>query len=588
MDTSKSKRRNRQSVRFSAKFSNQRFVDSFLPSIHSGCEVLGYEVNKDNLNVDEFAFALLAEELFSKFDDGKRDESRERTTWSKFLDAELHCLLTNERLRNDTRILSDRVLGRMRHWIERTLGEYSEEQVLQQSAFGPGATFLLRRPERALSYKYSGRPESTWGNARLAEAAIGLSPLWKRESGLSGDPCDGVHTVAGNRVVTVPKNRKTHRTIAIEPRMNIYIQKGIGALIRARLRRKGINLSDQTVNQKWAHYGSVNGTYATVDLSMASDTIARVIPHILLPEPWVMALEQCRSPFGLLPSGKWLKYQKFSSMGNGATFELETLIFSALCEAIIYVYGEKGDRFSVYGDDIIFPTQLIGYLFEYLEWLGFKPNPKKTHFEGDYRESCGKHYYRGCDVTPFYIRRPVKDLADLFLLHNNGWRWGQRTGIDVSFALSELKALAPAAWRKPRLPDGFGDGAFIGNVDELQLDSHPYGWESWTARVLTTVAKRELEDPSGSIIASLALMEQQESRLREVQVSSNRERRVVGKMTIPRSPTSKLSDAFAEAFLSGEGKDGYWLSAGLRMGYLTLSDFSSSEQALSPREAFWL
>lgn len=535
MDNSKS-RRKRRSVRNSVSFNNKRFVESFLPSIHSGCEVLGYEANKENLDVSDFADALLAEEIFSKYDDGKRDETREQATWSKFLDAELQCRLTNGRLRNDTRILSDRVICRMQHWIERCLGEYSEEQVLQHAAFGPGATFLLRRSERALSYKYSGKPESTLGNARLAQSAIGESPLWKRESGMSGDPCSGVHTVAGNRVVTVPKNRKTHRTIAIEPRMNIYIQKGIGQMIRQRLRRKGIDLSDQTVNQKWAHYGSVNGTYATVDLSMASDTVARVLPHLLLPEPWVVALEQSRSPFGLLPSGNWIKYQKFSSMGNGYTFELETLIFSALCEAIIYVHGEKEHRFSVYGDDIIFPTQLVGHLLEYLSYLGFNPNAKKTHYEGDYRESCGKHYYRGCDVTPFYIRRPVTDLSQLFLLHNNVWRWADRMGRDVSSTLSGLKALAPAKWRKPRLPDGFGDGAFIGAVDELRLDSHPYGWESWQAEVLTTVAKRELEEPSGSLIASLALMEQQDSAFREVQVSSNRERRVTSKMAIPRFP----------------------------------------------------
>jgi hypothetical protein len=426
----------------------------------------------------------------------------------------------------------------MRSWIERTLGEFSEEQVLQHAAFGPGASFLLRRPERALSYKYSGRPESTLGNARLAAAAIGSSPLWTREAGISGDPCDGLHIVAGNRVVTVPKNRKTDRTIAIEPRMNIYIQKGIGHMMRVRLRRKGINLNDQRINQEYARVGSITGEYATVDLSMASDTVARVVPHLLLPEAWVLALEQCRSPFGLLPSGKYIKYQKFSSMGNGYTFELESLIFSALCEAIIYIHGEEGDRFSVYGDDIIFPSRLVDQLMSYLDWLGFMPNQKKTHVAGPYRESCGKHYFSGSDVTPFYIRRPVQGLHDLFLVHNNLWRWGDRTGVDVSVTLDRLKKLAPAKWRKPRLPDGFGDGAFIGHVDELRLDKHPYGWESWTAWTLSNVAKRDLEgdDPSGSLVASLALMEKQDGYFRETSVSSNRERRKLTKVNIPRFP----------------------------------------------------
>lgn len=547
-------RRTRRAVQFSASFDDQRFIDSFLPATHSGCRVLGYEVNRDNIvDVDEFAWALLAEELYSKYDDGSASAEKSRTTWDKFFDAELHCLTTNNRLSSDGRVVSDPVFVEMRSWIERCLGDISEEQVCNHAAFGPGATFLLRRKHRAMAYKYSGTPESTLGNARLARAAIGESPLWTREAGFTGNPSDGLHIVAGNRVVTVPKNRKTDRTIAIEPRMNIYIQKGIGSMMRSRLRRKGVNLNDQTVNQVLAREGSVTGRLATVDLSMASDTVARVLPHILLPETWVALLEQSRSPFGLLPSGQYIKYQKFSSMGNGYTFELESLIFSALCASLIKVHGGKGDRFSVYGDDIIISSNLVPHLLSYLDWLGFTPNQKKSHWVGGYRESCGKHYFHGSDVTPFYIRRPVKDLSDLFLVHNNVWRWGERTLIDVSETVRGLRRLAPSKWRKPRLPDGFGDGAFIGHVDELQLNSHPYGWDCWQAEVLGTVAKRDLEDPSGSSVASLALMERRcrenqhgtfnryfpvtdEELFQELSVSSNRERRAVIKTTVPRTP----------------------------------------------------
>lgn len=558
-------RRTRRAVQFSASFDNQRFIDSFLPPVHSGCGVLGYEVNKGEItDVDEFAWSLLAEELFSKFDDGSTSVDKRRNTWDKFFDAELRCFATNDHLSNDIRVVNDPVCVEMRRWIERCLGDsLSEEQVCQHAAFGPGATFLLRRNQRAMAYKYSGEPESTLGNARLARAAIGASPLWEREAGLSGNPSDGLHIVAGNRVVTVPKNRKTDRTIAIEPRMNIYIQKGIGAIMRSRLRRKGINLNDQSVNQRLAREGSVTGRLATVDLSMASDTVARVIPHLFLPESWVALLEQSRSPFGLLPSGQYIKYQKFSSMGNGYTFELETLIFSALCAAIIKLHGKKDDRFSVYGDDIIFPSDLVPELLDYLNWLGFTPNRKKTHWEGGYRESCGKHYFHGSDVTPFYIRRPVKDLSDLFLVHNNVFRWGERTMIDVSSTVRGLRRLAPAEWRKPRLPDGFGDGAFIGAVDELRLDSHPYGWDAWQVEVLGSVAKRDLEDPSGSTLASLALMERRmqenqhdayqrhpsikdstlfnKTSFVELSVSRNRERRTAMKIAVPRIPTK--SDA---------------------------------------------
>jgi len=95
-------------------------------------------------------------------------------------------------------------------------------------------------------------------------------------------------------------------------------------------------------------------------------------------------------------------------------------------------------------------------------------------------------------------------LDRLFLVHNNVYRWCDRTGVCLKEVLTRLRKLAPASWREPRLPDGFGDGAFVGPVDELRLDSHPYGWESWQIRALA-VSQQLLSDdlPDGQIIASL-------------------------------------------------------------------------------------
>jgi len=238
---------------------------------------------------------------------------------------------------------------------------------------------------------------------------------------------------------------------------------------------------------------------------MASDTLSFELVSFLLPNDWWWALEQARSPVGVLPSGERIVYQKFSSMGNGYTFELESLIFWAICQQVCSAnVNETDSRVLVYGDDLVVPTDKADEVCRRLWQAGFTPNASKTYSSGPYRESCGKHYFLGHDITPFYVRRPVRSLDQLFLVHNNVYRWSERCSVDLTSVLNKLKRLAPAKWREPRLPDGYGDGAFIGAVDELRLDSHPYGWEYWVCRALV-VSQRELSDdlPEGQLIASL-------------------------------------------------------------------------------------
>jgi hypothetical protein len=185
-----------------------------------------------------------------------------------------------------------------------------------------------------------------------------MIPMWNHIVCSSTEgPRQPVKLVKGNSIITVPKNYKTDRTIAKEPCMNIYIQKGIGRCIRKRLKRVGIDLDDQKRNQEGARIGSLDGSLATIDLSMASDTVALELVSFLLPNDWWWALEQCRSPVGVLPSGELVAYQKISSMGNGFTFELESLLFWAICQQVACSNINETDcRILVYGDDIVVPT----------------------------------------------------------------------------------------------------------------------------------------------------------------------------------------------------------------------------------------
>jgi hypothetical protein len=497
------KRRKRATI----GFSNQRFLELLteLTGITPVGE-LGRETPLDFSSLERARGSLLMKEVFSKYDDGSPSPEKETLTWKRFHEAEHLCLAANERIAK-WRWYDEPFWVRVRARIRETLGQFDWDECSKFFAFGPGATTRLPRSRSFMAYKYSGTPESTAGNAALAEAAIAVLPLWKQSVVYRPEgPGNLVKIVPGNSIITVPKNYKTDRTIAKEPDMNIYIQKGIGRVIRYRLKSVGINLDDQTPNQLGALEGSITGQLATMDLSMASDTVACRLVEWLLPPDWGHALELARSPIGVLPSGEFVHYQKFSSMGNGYTFELETLIFWAIAQECCCPDNiwRKDTSVRVYGDDIVIPTPFYGLLESKLTEVGFKPNPGKSFFEGPYRESCGKHYFQGMDVTPFYVRKKVETLDRLFLAHNNVFRWGQRTGIEVCEALTSLRSLSPSYWREPRLPDGFGDGAFIGNVDELRLDAHPHGWEYWQVKVLSRLTTEINQDlPFGQLIASL-------------------------------------------------------------------------------------
>lgn len=476
----------------------------------------------ERLSAGDYRRAYLLDQLFAKFDPGLAAlaEQRKAAAIDKFKVAEERCRQANARLTSHESVhlfkgvTTSSVIFTAARKISYLLGEPDLNEIAEGFGFGPGATTRLSRRRSDPFYKFRGNPETTVSNAAFALAALQQVPRWYR--GANSSPKSLVIREE-NRIVTVPKNAKIDRLIAIEPCMNIYVQKGVGAVIRSRLKRVGIDLNDQTRNQDLAFAGSLDGSLATIDLSMASDTISYEIVRALLPPSWFDILEQMRTSFGNLPSGELVEYQKFSSMGNGFTFELESLIFWALCSSVVSLLELKDRRLGVYGDDLVIPTEAVGPLLTVLDFCGFVPNPEKTFTEGPFRESCGKHFFRGVDVTPFYVRRPVNTLEELFLLHNNICRWyyDPESGFvelpeDVAQLLAELRGCAPLAWRKPRLPlFGFGDGAFVGPFDVCQPT--PFrkerGWSCFTAKVLSFKSETLLVEEEEVLLKALRDLE---------------------------------------------------------------------------------
>lgn len=457
----------------------------------------------DGLSGDEAARAFAVEYLLtegvSKIEFLDFGIDKADVALKKFLEAEASCRQTNERLakRSFTAGFSpESVISTAADKISSLLGEFSWDDASEHFGFGIGASTRLPRSKGRASYKYSGTPEVTPNCEALGVAAMTLVPSWNcvlSPEGGTVPQAGQLAVVWGNRLDTVPKNAKTDRMIAIEPCMNMYVQKGIGELLRRKLKRVGVNLDDQGKNQYLALVGSRDGSLATIDLSMASDSVSQMLTSRLLPESWVDAIELTRSTHGVLPDGTIHQYQKVSSMGNGFTFELESLIFWGLLQACNSLFGGSDQRFAVYGDDLICPISYSASVLWILGYCGFQPNEKKTFQSGPFRESCGKHYYEGVDVTPFYFKEALTTDHSVYRVFNRYREWKTRLfGWSEDVFSNYLRSLVA---RPALVPFGVGDCGFVSEFDE----AHPVPYrpaehfEGWLIRALLP---RMSTDPS--------------------------------------------------------------------------------------------
>jgi len=457
----------------------------------------------DYICPDKFRDDYLVCELMSKFDSFDLGIDRDAVALAKFDLSEQSCSATNKRLSVSyesgllTPYSPESFIWTARVKIAKLLGPLNWDECSVHFGFGPGASTSVNRSRGDAYFKYGGvKPHSTKANSLLALCAVKCVPSWFNYLLAERDPVNFLNLpvwqqaeelfeiVPGNRVTTVPKSAKTNRVIAIEPDMNMYIQKGLGGVIRRRLKRVGVNLDDQTWNQKLAGIASLTDEYATIDLSSASDTVSLKLVEVLLPSDWFEALKQSRSESGTMPDGRVVNYQKVSSMGNGFTFELESLIFWAIIESVYDLLNLATHQSAVYGDDLIVHIDSFHTIMWLLKYLGFSPNTKKTFHKGPFRESCGKHYFLGVDVTPFYIRKDIASPDRLIWFANSIRRWARLSyGLDGRFKICYLTCidLLPISLRKPSIPEHLGDIALWGDFDEVRpsrVGRGHYGWKA--------------------------------------------------------------------------------------------------------------
>lgn len=356
-------------------------------------------------------------------------------TW---LENEQRCKETNrdliDRVRNSCPF-DKKVIIRASQLIAECIGEKPNmSSIFEHADFSGGASTSRRRDDADAALKWWARPSLHVTPLALPilldfKDSLGeLGCVWDNPGDLSSP--SGVHdvrpfytVVKGSRLSTTAKNYRTERVILIEPDGNMLLQKGIGSELKELLLTVGIDLRDQTYNQRLALRGSIDNSIATVDGEAASDLIARLCPAILFPEAWYDLLYRTRSHIVELPDGTWHTLHKLSSMGNGYTFEVESLIFWALTQALVDVASPKVKVVSVFGDDVICPSSVYTSLVRIYAIFGFRINTEKSYWNGPFRESCGKHYHMGLDVSPFHIRSEVDSLCELFRLLNQSHSW---------------------------------------------------------------------------------------------------------------------------------------------------------------------
>jgi hypothetical protein len=467
---------------------------------------------KHYLDASAYARDTQCVSFLRKYQELPTTVDREAVALENFWLSERQCFRSNERLHPyvegfshpDTSEALRNFVLRVRKNVAVLLGPCPD---VLDGRFGPGATFGDRGRLTTVPDKMTERPTLTpstipflfqWSGTAWATACVEGNR----------DP----EFVRGNRFTTVPKDCTKHRGIAIEPSINLFYQLAYGRVMKKRLAAAGLNLLEaQSIHKRVACEASIKGHFATIDLSNASDTVCTNLVRLVLPSMWFEALNSLRSPTTLV-KGKTVHLEKFSSMGNGFTFELETTIFAAIVMACMEVHGIDplpGGNLFVFGDDILCLTETFPTVIAALKFLGFTPNQKKTFSEGPFRESCGGDYFNGVDVRPYFLEEEPREPQQYISMANGIRRVGLQDPLDSSRSSALRKAwwtvldCLPSHIRRLRGPKELGDLVVHDDQSRFQYrwrHSIRYvqvyrparfrrvGWENWRPHVVLASA----------------------------------------------------------------------------------------------------
>lgn len=408
-------------------------VDSF----RSGC------FSWPGISKREFAASSIYQSLLKKLESGM-NESTKAAALSKFLRINEDCKNWELQLEyyGDDFLMGEFKDTLHRFWRDRTrqwapLLDHDYD-VLEKGRLGPGASIASDGGDFYTKLFDSQMSCTNRHLYLMYRRYIRGFPEWNNADNVRvlhhGETC----VVRGNRLSFVPKNDDISRSICVEPTLNMYYQLGFAEILNSRLYDLwGINLKNQQFkNRELARVGSLYGSFSTIDLSSASDSMSLKMLRHVLPKDFLYWLERYRCPETTLPNGEPCEFGMVSTMGNGYTFSLQTVLFTCVVVTAmqlsgippIYPRGSEIGNFGVYGDDIICPSACTQKVLRLLKLLGFTPNSDKTFVEGLFRESCGEDFFEGINVRGVYIKN-ILTQQDLYSAINQLNLFSTRTGI---------------------------------------------------------------------------------------------------------------------------------------------------------------
>lgn len=396
-------------------------------------------------SISEYRAFFQANALFSKADDLPALPGLAEKALQDFLDCEQLNRETN--IRFLTKAVSSPLIYQTSQIITDILGNYSELDMAQNLRFGPGVSSSCRGSMATLAHKLEADITCTPRSREIVERTFKhffqyyylLKPISSAEQ--------------YNIFTTVPKTFKQERGICIGQHGNIIVQLAYGAQLRQKFKRcvdlnKAADFHQYLVEKKWREI-------ATIDLKSASQMIARRAVQAVWPEQWLSVMDDLREEYTKLPDGSLNYNQHYSAMGNGFTFEMESILFYSLAKAAMLNAGLNWKYLSIFGDDIIVDKECAPTVIKALEEFGFIPNVDKTYLDGPFKESCGVDTLRGRNIRPIFLRNLTngKRYEVLYTLANNIARMAVNSGdglcLDARFYRAWVRVVReiPKHWR---------------------------------------------------------------------------------------------------------------------------------------------
>lgn len=390
-------------------------------------------------------------------------------------------LTWNSGVRNTGMVIDWEQESLMRQWKDEIHLCFSEDEgprnldlvrALNYGYCGPGASRITEKND--LITKMFDSPLTYTSPFLYSLYKANISDTW-READASRHELHGTRVVEGSLLSTVPKDRTKNRTICTEPTLNMFYQLGVKKILENILEHRfHISMERQPdVNKSLARLASIDGSFATIDLKNASDSISMDLCRFLLPAHILRKLDLIRSQQTIV-DGNLVELNMISTMGNGFTFPLMTLMFCALLKVAYRhcnlrfrnyyttqsgrIFLQQDTTFGVFGDDIICRTEAVETVYDMLHMAGFVVNIEKSFTTGFFRESCGGDYYQGHDVRGIYFKGTTNE-TDIYSIFNRLHIWSVKHSIPLHNTLRWLRS--ECKFRPVPLHAGFDEGLLL-------------------------------------------------------------------------------------------------------------------------------